>query len=155
VTRNILTAQDARHRAFIEAAQAETARLSYGRPATADEWLALKQRLDAAFTDPNSHLLVIEERDKPVGYVWVERRSGGIAFLLDIFVAPRWRKQGIGTLLLREVIHLAKRIGLTELRLAVSSLNGPAQSLFAAQGLRVRDTEQRGNVRWFELAEQL
>jgi ribosomal protein S18 acetylase RimI-like enzyme len=76
-----------------------------------------------------------------VGWLWVQpgesRRS---AFLYQITVAARFRRQGYGRAMLAALEELLARDGIEQLSLQVNRANEPARRLYAAAGYEfVRD----------------
>jgi ribosomal protein S18 acetylase RimI-like enzyme len=60
--------------------------------------------------------------------------------LNDLFVPPRWRRNGVGRLLLEAAVQLARAEGVSRLKLSTAISNAPAQRLYESLGWR-RDTE--------------
>jgi len=142
-------------REWIAVAQAETAAASYGRPATPGEAATLARRLEAAFGAAGARIMVLHAAGVPAGYFWIEARTGGQWFLLDIWVGPTRRGQGLGRRLLRAAACMAARLGASELRLAVAARNDAARRLFAAEGFRVTDSQMREGRIWLEMGKDL
>ena|SRR5215216_4502325 len=136
---------------FVRAAQAQTAALSYGRRLVANEGNALFARTESALQDPNSCLMVAESAAQPVGYCWVEIRPGKVAYVLDLYVHPRMRRQGLGHGLLKRVFRLARILGMREVRLTVSAKNRVARAFYQAAGFESVAEEVSGRGIWFEL----
>lgn len=86
-------------------------------------------------------LLWKERKDDPE-YPLLPCRSGHID---DLFVAPEFRKQGIGTLLYREAERRAKERGVDNLTLMVWSFNENAMKLYQKLGMKplLLNMEQR------------
>ena len=63
-------------------------------------------------------------------------------YVQDIFVEPRFRGQGLGDSLLREVAALARAKGAAYLRLTVDARNHSAQRFYARMGLEHEETDQ-------------
>jgi GNAT superfamily N-acetyltransferase len=65
----------------------------------------------------------------------VSLEHGGISgWLEEFYIAPAWRSQGIGSLLLAETIAAARRLGWKALDLEVDDQHFRAQSLYARHG---------------------
>jgi GNAT superfamily N-acetyltransferase len=60
--------------------------------------------------------------------------SGGIAWLISMWVAPRMRRQGVGGALVDAVIGWARANGVSRLLLDVADHNSPAIELYARKG---------------------
>jgi ribosomal-protein-alanine N-acetyltransferase len=54
--------------------------------------------------------------------------------ILNLAVAPRWRRHGCGTRLLRRVLHMAAKKGIRRAVLEVSAGNAPARALYERLG---------------------
>ncbi|NWF96753.1 MAG: GNAT family N-acetyltransferase [Candidatus Thorarchaeota archaeon] len=75
-------------------------------------------------------------RQEVVGYVcWEDSRRNREARVSNIAVAPRYRRLGIGTLLMRFVMASAQRAGCARLSLEVREKNLPARRLYEKMGL--------------------
>lgn len=131
-----LVAAGAAHRPFIEAAQSETAELSFGAPITQEQRESWGQALERGLSDPGSRVRVIQIDGRPVGYFWLEKRGQAMAQLLDFFVAPADRRTGIGGRLLDSAVEHAAALGCRGLRLVVSRSNSPAEAFFRKHGAR-------------------
>jgi GNAT superfamily N-acetyltransferase len=69
-------------------------------------------------------VLVALHENSPVGYICaVEDRASAIARVTDIVVAPRWRRQGIGSALLNAAQAWALERGVNRLMLEMQSKN--------------------------------
>lgn len=77
---------------------------------------------------------IILFRDKAAGRIYVERGLGQIA-ILDITVMPKYRKQGIGTALVRNLTDEARRSN-KSVRIYLEHSN-PSEKLFTKLGFRV------------------
>lgn len=99
---------------------------SFSMPWTETTFRGLLRRTDA-------DLFVAEASGRVVGYaaLWTVLDQ---AELGNIAVAPRWRRLGVGTLLLAAVIERARTRGVRELFLEVRVSNGVAQQLYQRHG---------------------
>ncbi|MGQ9778931.1 MAG: ribosomal protein S18-alanine N-acetyltransferase [Bacillota bacterium] len=86
--------------------------------------------------------LVAKEEGHVVGYVgmWAIFDEGHIT---NLAVHPRFRRRGIATLLLQELIHEAKRRGIAHLTLEVRRSNLGAQLLYAKHGFVTKGIRRR------------
>ena len=69
-----------------------------------------------------------------VGYLWffaVEKEGRDIAFLMDIFVCPEYRRKGIARKALRLAEKLLAEYGYDTVRLHVEDSNSAAKNLYA------------------------
>ena len=103
-----------------------------------DEQFALQHRHYVA-NYPGADLLLILMDCDPIGRVYVYRTEKEIR-LMDIALVPAWRRHGIGSALLRELLHEARATN-RELTLHVEPDN-PAQHLYQRLGFRL--IEHRG-----------
>jgi len=85
--------------------------------------------------DPTS-LMLLAEKTKPVGYLWAQfqnRPEGWTRFALRLLyiqhmgVAPRFRRRGVGRLLLARAVEMARQQGITRIELDVCSFNSEAR----------------------------
>lgn len=82
---------------------------------------------------------IIEVDEEPIGCLAVEERADHI-FLNRIALLPSWQGRGIGTRLIRKVIHDAEEAGLP---VCLSVLaNNPARRLYERLGFRVTSFER-------------
>lgn len=118
--------------------QIETA--AYSTPWTEATFRGLLRRRDV-------DLLVAEierYREEPelVGHAvfWVVVDQGELG---NIAVAPEWRRRGVGTLLLEEVLDCARERAAREIFLEVRASNVGAQRLYEAHGFRQTSRRRR------------
>lgn len=111
-------------------------------------WPALTRR---AFLDQQFHFqtvhyareyadadwLIVLKDDAPIGRLIVARAPEEW-LLIDIALLPSWRRQGIGTGLLRCLMDAARAAGAPTLQLTVDT-NNPAQRLYQRLGFAVTD----------------
>lgn len=83
---------------------------------------------------------VIEVADRPVGRLYLLRRDGDLR-IIDIALMPEFRKQGLGSGLLRAVQEQARRLGISKVSIHVEQ-NNPALKLYERLGFS--KTELRG-----------
>jgi ribosomal protein S18 acetylase RimI-like enzyme len=76
---------------------------------------------------------IIESDDKPVGRLYVHRRKNEIR-IMDIALLPEFRKKGIGTTLLENVLEEGKNLNL-RVTIHVERFN-PALHLYERLGFR-------------------
>ncbi len=89
--------------------------------------------------DP-AHSWVLRDRDErnPVGLVLASRVSGDVAHITQFCVAPQYRGQRLGLLLLEHSIGALRRSGLGSITLTVTEANEPAMRLYERLGFRQR-----------------
>lgn len=80
--------------------------------------------------------MVAEMNGEPCGLAWarVDENAPEIAHLYQMWVAPTWRRQGVGRALLDAVVAWAQRAGAHTLELNVTSGNGEAIRLYERVG---------------------
>lgn len=86
-------------------------------------------------TDENYQMIVAEEREV-VGFAGFKKQNWNKSLeVIDIFVHPRFRKQGVGTKLLQKLINLAKN---TKARVIIAEApsNNPVVFLYKKCGFR-------------------
>ena len=86
--------------------------------------------------NPFSHFFVWEEEGEVVGYAcyWLVEDE---AYLANIAIAPSWRGQGKGRLLLEESLEEMARLGAREVVLEVRKGNREALTLYRRVGFKV------------------
>ena len=109
-------------------------------------WQFDLQRQDYDSRFPNAEYAVILIDDCPAGRIWIERDEKEI-HLLDIAILPEFQNQGIGTLLLRQLIDEAVRTQ-KPLRHMVFMLNANAHRFYERLGFV--DTEDAGAYKRME-----
>ena len=70
-------------------------------------------------------------------YTWF----GKSLYMDDLYVCPTFRGQGLGTLLINEVINFAKENKCHKLRWQVSNWNHPAIAFYKTLGAEIDDVE--------------
>ncbi|RLF20430.1 MAG: ribosomal-protein-alanine N-acetyltransferase [Thermoprotei archaeon] len=84
----------------------------------------------------NDTFLVAVYGDKVVGYVIGAIRWDVIGHILNIAVHPDYRRRGIGSILMKEIMKRLKEKGARIYRLEVRVSNTPAQHLYERLGFR-------------------
>lgn len=95
---------------------------------------ALRQKDYAGRLDPEGHHIILR-RGEPVGAIWVSRDPREIR-LADLAFLPSARGQGLGTILIRELLDESDRTG-KPVRLMVWKTNEAAQRLYRRLGFEV------------------
>lgn len=88
-------------------------------------------------SDAQPEFLVATHEDRIIGVGALER-FGGAALLRSVAVEMRWRRSGVGRLIIAELERRARAAGIAELIL----LTLTARDFFARLGYRVRDRSQ-------------
>lgn len=94
--------------------------------------------------NPANYLLVGEAGGRIVGFLTAYRleradREACQMFVYEVGVAEEWRRRGVGTALLREIVALARAEGMFEAFVLTSRGNAPARGLYARTGGTVED----------------
>jgi len=87
------------------------------------------------FVSPYSHIWVFEEQTLVIGYIctWFIQDEGQI---VNVAVLPEYRRQGVGSMLVRHVLQEAKRQRIQVLSLEVRSSNRAAFDLYTRFGFQ-------------------
>lgn len=96
-----------------------------------DPWSEVSVRSE--LSNPLSDWLVAEEDGKLIGYVGSQSVPPE-ADVMNLAVAPEWRKKGIGRALMKALIAQLHSRGITALLLEVRISNLPAQNLYRGLG---------------------
>lgn len=107
--------------------QASQLALQHNRPA----W-----EIDLTRNNCQTQLLVAEDRGCVVGYAGLNQHPQGQARLEYLFVAPNYRRWGIGTRLIENCVDLARRSGMASIVAEVEADN-PAVAVYLKAGFRV------------------
>ncbi len=95
----------------------------------------IKDFLFEGFSDPKHVILVVEDKDKIIGFsdfwVYPEFIHGGqTAYLNNIFITEKHRRQGIGSKLLEETIKKAKEMKAVAMHISILPENIIAQNFY-------------------------
>jgi ribosomal-protein-alanine N-acetyltransferase len=124
---------DARYR-IRPAALADAARLvAIEQRCFSDPWseVAFQEALSSEWT----FALVADSGRGPAGYL-IGREAAGSGEILNLAVAPEFRRRGIGGALLEEGLVAFHHRGASEVILEVRESNHSAQALYLARGFR-------------------
>jgi ribosomal protein S18 acetylase RimI-like enzyme len=96
------------------------------------------ERLAAASASPDHYPLVAEQEGKPVGLTWakVDAADPSLVEVLQVWVAPEARGQGIAAALLREATRWARTRDARAVILDVTQGDTPAVRLYVREGFR-------------------
>ena len=64
--------------------------------------------------------------------------SGKVAYIMNMYTLPEWRKKGIGSSLLEKLLESSKSLGITKLRLIATAAGRP---LYAKYGFKPNEEE--------------
>jgi len=84
---------------------------------------------------PTSHYIVVKNNSKIIGFAGIKVILPD-ADIMNIVVKKDFRNQGIGSLLLKELINLSKSLNIKNLFLEVNEKNTPAISLYNKFGFK-------------------
>ncbi|QLE59241.1 GNAT family N-acetyltransferase [Nostoc sp. TCL26-01] len=101
-----------------------------------NEILAQYMMQISQFTSPTGCLLLAEYETKTVGCAGLRKIDEGIGEVKRIYVQPEFRQKGIGTCLLKAIIHEAQRIGYSRLRLDTAPFSSAALALYYSLGFQ-------------------
>jgi ribosomal-protein-alanine N-acetyltransferase len=104
-------------------------RTSFGDPWT-------DRSLEEAVRSSHGMGLVAVQRAEVVGYL-LARQVGGSGEILNLAVAPRARRKGVGRALLGRGLRDLAGVGVLEVFLEVRESNQAARALYEAEGFRV------------------
>lgn len=92
-------------------------------------------------SDYNRHLVAVADEETFVGHLGMEVLPYGVA-QFGMCVAPEWRGQGVGRLLVEHSVAEARRLGAHKVSLQVWPHNGAARRLYRRLGF-----EEEGRLR--------
>ena len=93
------------------------------------------------FEHTQSVVFVAEERDNAAGFTQLYPSFSSVSMartfvLNDLFVAPHWRRRGVGVMLLHAAAKYARDVGAVRLTLSTAVTNAAAQALYESAGWR-------------------
>lgn len=92
--------------------------------------------LKSEIENPNSKCIIAKSNDEIVGFACIWKAVDDI-HITNIVVKKIYRKQGIGSLLLKELIKISNNENVTSITLEVKDSNLPAQNLYQKYGFKV------------------
>jgi len=93
--------------------------------------------LDNLASYASDTFLVVEENDQVLGYVIATARTDYLGHIISVAVHPGHRRKGLGKLLMKNIIDLLARKGISTIRLEVRGDNVVAQSLYKKFGFNL------------------
>ena len=105
---------------------------------------AARTALLGPLNDPGiGRVWLVEESARPVGYVvalfgWSLEFHGRDAFLDELFIDPEFRRRGIGTRAMEQVVSKLRALGVRAVHLEVERSNSGAQRFYASLGFEDR-----------------
>ena len=96
------------------------------------------EKLQNSYGGLGEAFFVAEDKGAIVGTVGVKREDERVALIRRIFVAPAYRKKGIGSLLLNRAMQFCHEVGYRELVFRTTSRMGGAMELFKKEGFQSR-----------------
>jgi ribosomal protein S18 acetylase RimI-like enzyme len=107
--------------------------------------------IDAWTADPNSHIYVIDHKNRVVSVANLKVIEGGrTGWMEGLRVHPRFRKRGLGAQMTRHLVKVGSEMGVERLRLTAATVNTPSVKL--AQGIGMSEV-LRLSVLWKGVAE--
>lgn len=96
--------------------------------------------LESALKDPDYELWVAEVDGEIVGFIdlWTIRdfcHGGKLSYIQNLYVAPKHRRLGVGSMLLQKIIERAKEMGALEIHVVTGFDNAQAIQLYKKHGL--------------------
>lgn len=92
--------------------------------------------LKGEIENPNSKCIIAKLHNEIVGFACIWKAVDDI-HITNIVVKKTYRKQGIGSLLLKELIEISNKDNMTSITLEVNAKNLPAQNLYEKYGFKV------------------
>jgi len=86
-----------------------------------------------------SRTWIAEENGEIAGFVIAERRAERAAHIVTIDVVDRWRRRGVGSMLMDAAERWTAEQKLLQVYLETAANNAPAQGFYAARGYRKVD----------------
>jgi ribosomal protein S18 acetylase RimI-like enzyme len=90
----------------------------------------------AEILESETAFLAFDDERTPVGFALARRRAPGFGTLTDLYVRQLYRRSGVGTELMREVLAAFREQGIEQVDLEVVAANTVARSLYQRWGLR-------------------
>jgi ribosomal protein S18 acetylase RimI-like enzyme len=90
--------------------------------------------------------VLLAEEAEPAGYLWAQfqnrlanwaQRELHLLYIHHLVVAPKFRRQGVGTLLMSAALAAAKNKGIERVELDVWSFNLEAKHFYAKHGFKI------------------
>ena len=91
--------------------------------------------LKGELQNPNSQYIVAKSNTEIIGFAGIWKAVDDI-HITDIVVKKSFRRQNIGSILLKQLISLSKKQNVTSITLEVNSTNLPAQKLYENFGFK-------------------
>ncbi len=92
--------------------------------------------LKSEIENPNSKCIMAKSNDEIVGFACIWKAVDDI-HVTNIVVKKIYRNQGIGSLLLKELIEISNKENVASITLEVNASNLPAQNLYEKYGFKV------------------
>lgn len=79
-------------------------------------------------------ILVAETDGQVVGNIIISQHGNNVGLLFRLAVLPKWRKKGVGSLLIHKAEEVAKQKGMGEVALCVDEQKSELQDFYAKRG---------------------
>jgi ribosomal protein S18 acetylase RimI-like enzyme len=129
------TYRDLRLRALADSPDAFGSTLAQEKTRKDDSWA---ERLEKGANSALELPLLAEVGGVPVGLAWarIEPSTGEVAYLYQVWVAPAYRRLGIGKKMLEAVIDWARSKNVRFIELGVTTDESPAWRLYTREGFK-------------------
>jgi len=98
-----------------------------------------REELSEFVSQRRSRTWIAEESGEIVGFLIVERQGQKVAHIVTIDVVERWRRRGVGSLMMDAAEHWAREEKLLFVYLETAENNDAAQRFYEARGYRKVD----------------
>lgn len=112
------------------------------RPPPEGQAAADGSALEARVAERLCYSLAFYREGELVGRAQLHWHDGATADIVDLYVVPEWRGQGLGKAIVRQCVAVARTLGARLITAHTSPHNRPAYRAFVALGFRPRDEEQ-------------
>jgi ribosomal protein S18 acetylase RimI-like enzyme len=92
--------------------------------------------LPGKYARPTGRLILARDAQQAAGCVALRKLDDGICEMKRLFVRPAWRRKGLGSALVEQILSHARQIGYRSMRLDTLASLTPAISLYESFGFR-------------------
>lgn len=101
------------------------------------------KNLQTVYSVPHGALLLATHNGKAVGVVGMVGIDDGVAEMKRLYVQPQWRKKGIGKMLCREIMAIARNLSYSSMRLETLYRLDAAIALYLDQGFSLPEKTKK------------